>query len=83
MILAPTRDPVRRLARTPDAAAATRWATSRATRVVTRRGRPGGKVNRAKLRAHLEAHDAIPGALDALDAAWAEWDGLRREERDA
>ena len=44
---------------------------------------PGGKVNRAKLRAHLEAHDAIPGALDALDAAWDEWDGLRREERDA
>ena len=44
---------------------------------------PGGKVNRAKLRAHLEAHEAIPGALDALDAAWDEWDGLRREERDA
>ncbi len=43
---------------------------------------PGGKVNRIKLRAHLEAHDAIPGALDALDAAWGEWDALRREERD-
>jgi hypothetical protein len=44
---------------------------------------PGGKVSRAKLRAHLEGHDAIAGALDALDTAWDEWDGLRREERDA
>jgi hypothetical protein len=44
---------------------------------------PSGKVGRVKLRAHLEAHDAIPGALDALDAAWDEWDTLRREERDA
>lgn len=44
---------------------------------------PGGKINRAKLRAHLESHDAIPAALDALDAAWNEWDELRREERDA
>ena len=44
---------------------------------------PSGKVNRAKLRGHLESHEAIPGALDALDAAWDEWDGLRREERDA
>ena len=43
---------------------------------------PSGKVNRIKLRAHLEAHDAIPGAVDALDAAWYEWDALRREERD-
>jgi hypothetical protein len=43
---------------------------------------PSGKVNRAKLRAHLEAHDAIPGALVALDAAWDEWDALRRKERD-
>jgi hypothetical protein len=40
-------------------------------------------VSRAKLRAHLEAHDAIPSALDTLDAAWDEWDALRREERDA
>jgi hypothetical protein len=44
---------------------------------------PTGKINRAKLWAHLEAHDAIPGALAALDAAWDEWDALRREERDA
>jgi len=44
---------------------------------------PRGKVTRAKLHAHLEAHDAIPGALAALDAAWDEWDRLRREERDA
>jgi hypothetical protein len=44
---------------------------------------PPGKVNRAKLRAHLEAHDAIPGALAALHDAWDEWDRLRREERDA
>ncbi len=44
---------------------------------------PAGKVSRAKLREHLEGHDAIPGALDALDTAWDEWDGLRREERDA
>jgi hypothetical protein len=43
---------------------------------------PSGKVNRIKLRAHLAAHDAIPAALDALDAAWNEWDALRREERD-
>ena len=42
---------------------------------------PSGKVNRAKLRAHMEAHDAIPGALIALDAAWDEWDALRRKER--
>jgi hypothetical protein len=44
---------------------------------------PPGKVTRAKLLAHLEAHDAIPGALAALDTAWDEWDQLRREERDA
>jgi hypothetical protein len=44
---------------------------------------PGGRVTRAKLRAHLEAHDAIPGALVALDAAWDEWDQARREEREA
>jgi hypothetical protein len=44
---------------------------------------PRGKINRAKLLAHLEAHDAIPGAHEALEAAWDEWDGLRRVERDA
>jgi YozE SAM-like fold len=44
---------------------------------------PRGKVTRAKLHAHLEVHDAIPAARDALDAAWDEWDRLRREERDA
>jgi hypothetical protein len=44
---------------------------------------PRGKDNRTKVRAHLEGHDAIPAALDALDAAWDEWDALRREERDA
>ncbi len=44
---------------------------------------PRGKVNRAKLHAHLEAQDAIPGALDALDTARDEWDALRRAERDA
>ena len=43
---------------------------------------PPGKVNRSKLRARLDAHDAIPGALDALDSAWDEWDAQRREERD-
>ena len=43
---------------------------------------PTGKVSRAKLRTHLEAHDAIPGALIALDAAWDEWDALRREEQE-
>jgi hypothetical protein len=42
---------------------------------------PRGKVTRAKLRAHLESHDAIPGALAALDAAWDEWDQARRDER--
>jgi hypothetical protein len=44
---------------------------------------PRGKVTRAKLRAHLESRDAIPDALATLDAAWDEWDRLRREERDA
>jgi uncharacterized protein YozE (UPF0346 family) len=43
---------------------------------------PRGRINRAKLRAHLEEHDAIPGALAALDDAWDEWDRLRRAERD-
>jgi hypothetical protein len=42
-----------------------------------------GKISRARLRAHLEASDAIPGALAALDTAWDEWDRARREERDA
>lgn len=42
---------------------------------------PRGKISRAKLRAHLEQQDAIPGALDALDAAWDEWDVQRRAER--
>jgi hypothetical protein len=39
---------------------------------------PPGKVSRARLRAHLEQQDAIPEALDALDAAWQEWDQQRR-----
>jgi uncharacterized protein YozE (UPF0346 family) len=42
---------------------------------------PPGKVSRAKLRAYLEAQDAIPAALAALDAAWDEWDRERREAR--
>jgi len=44
---------------------------------------PRGKITRAKLHAHLEAHDAIPEARAALDAAWDEWDRSRREEREA
>ena len=44
---------------------------------------PRGKISRTKLQAHLDAHDAIPAARDALDAAWDEWDRLRRAERDA
>ena len=44
---------------------------------------PSGKITRAKLHAHLDAHDAIPGARAALDTAWEEWDTLRRQERDA
>ena len=42
---------------------------------------PPGKLNRARLRVHLEAQGAIPGALDALDAAWEEWDRERRAAR--
>lgn len=42
---------------------------------------PSGKVSRAKLRTYLEAQDAIPAALAALDAAWDEWDRERREAR--
>jgi hypothetical protein len=42
---------------------------------------PSGKVTRARLRAHLEAHDAIPEALAALDTAWSEWDAERRASR--
>jgi len=42
---------------------------------------PPGKVSRSKLRAHLEARGAIPEALDALDAAWDEWDAYRRATR--
>jgi uncharacterized protein YozE (UPF0346 family) len=44
---------------------------------------PPGKISRAKLRAHLEAQGAIPGALAALDAAWDEWDRERRAARNA
>jgi len=44
---------------------------------------PPGKVSRAKLRAYLEAQDAIPAALVALDSAWNEWDRERRAGRDA
>jgi hypothetical protein len=39
---------------------------------------PPGKVSRSKLRSYLEARGAIPEALDALDAAWDEWDADRR-----
>jgi hypothetical protein len=42
---------------------------------------PPGKVSRSKLRAHLEARGAITEALDALDAAWDEWDADRRAAR--
>jgi hypothetical protein len=42
---------------------------------------PPGKVSRAKLHAHLEAQDAIPAAVIALDAAWDEWDRERRAAR--
>ena len=42
---------------------------------------PAGKISRARLRAHLEGRDAIPSALDALDAAWTEWDVERRAAR--
>ena len=34
------------------------------------------------LAGQTRRRDAIPGALVALDAAWEEWDALRREERD-
>jgi hypothetical protein len=42
---------------------------------------PPGKVSRSKLRAYLDARGAIPEALDALDAAWDEWDADRRDAR--
>jgi hypothetical protein len=42
---------------------------------------PPGKISRSKLRAYLEARGAIPEALDALDAAWDEWDAARRAAR--
>lgn len=42
---------------------------------------PSGKVSRARLRAYLEAQDAIPAALAALDSAWDEWDRERRAAR--
>jgi len=42
---------------------------------------PPGKVSRSKLRAYLDERGAIPEALDALDAAWDEWDAYRRESR--
>lgn len=42
---------------------------------------PPGKPSRAKLRAHLEASDAIPEAVATLDAAWDEWDRERRAAR--
>jgi YozE SAM-like protein len=42
---------------------------------------PPGKISRSKLRAYLEARGAIPEALDALDAAWNEWDAARRAAR--
>ena len=42
---------------------------------------PPGKISRAKLRGYLEARDAVPAALSALDAAWDEWDRERREAK--
>ena len=42
---------------------------------------PKGKITRARLRGHLEGHDAIPEALAALDDAWSEWDQERRAAR--
>jgi len=42
---------------------------------------PKGKITRARLRTHLEQHDAIPEALAALDTAWSEWDQERRAAR--
>jgi hypothetical protein len=42
---------------------------------------PTGKVSRARLRAHLEAREAIPEAIVALDTAWDEWDQERRAGR--
>jgi hypothetical protein len=44
---------------------------------------PPGKISRAKLRAHLEAQDAIPEAVVALDTAWDAWDRERRAARNA
>ena len=44
-------------------------------------GPPPGKISRSKLRAYLEARGAIPEAVDALDAAWDEWDAYRRAVR--
>jgi uncharacterized protein YozE (UPF0346 family) len=37
-----------------------------------------GKISRRRLREYLESHDAVPGALEALDEAWDEWDAGRR-----
>ena len=39
---------------------------------------PPGKPSRSRYRDHLVRQGAIPSALDALDAAWDEWDARRR-----
>jgi hypothetical protein len=39
---------------------------------------PRGKISRARLSRYLEARDAVPGALAALNQAWDEWDADRR-----
>ena len=39
---------------------------------------PRGKPSRVRYREHLAQQGAIPAALDALDAAWDEWDARRR-----
>jgi hypothetical protein len=42
---------------------------------------PPGKPSRARYRTYLEAQGAMPHVLAALDAAWDEWDALRRAGR--
>ncbi len=39
---------------------------------------PPGKPSRSRYRGYLVCQGAIPAVLDALDAAWEEWDALRR-----
>jgi len=40
---------------------------------------PPGKPGRSRYRGYLVQRGAIPAALAALDAAWDEWDALRRD----